>query len=354
MNALTAQASQPEPDYAEIVVEDIRSKIQVDLKVIKEARKRREIVKAAAAKYVGVTRTFNSGSIAHWTAKKPLPDADCGGVLDRRKRAELGPDSSEQGGSTKVVKEVAALVLAEVRKHYPNATVDTSGKRAIVVTFNEEVHGEDPQVDLIVALTRRDKPGLWIPNLKTDSWDASDPEKHTELLTGPPKSLRVYRARLIRLAKVAIEQDGQPVLISFNVEALALKHVRSVSVLADGLRDLFADMATSIAAGDTPDPAGVSPPVKLPKGIDRDRATRRLRFIRDRLTEAVENRHDEAAVKRALADVFPDQLPDAQRSSKSQLAEALRHSSRSPRVQAALGVGAERAKDTSAYGDAAA
>lgn len=34
-----------------------------------------------------------------------------------------------------------------------------------MVAFGEPVLDQDPSIDLIVALTRKDEPGLWIPTL---------------------------------------------------------------------------------------------------------------------------------------------------------------------------------------------
>ena len=44
--------------------------------MIREARERRNLVKDIAEHYNGAARTYDSGSIAHGTAKNPLPDAD--------------------------------------------------------------------------------------------------------------------------------------------------------------------------------------------------------------------------------------------------------------------------------------
>jgi hypothetical protein len=71
-------------------------------------------------------------------------------------------------------------------------------------------NGEDPTVDLVAGLERKEKPGLWIPNLEKDRWDPSDPEEHTRLLTAELKSLRVTRARASRLAKAANKADAVP------------------------------------------------------------------------------------------------------------------------------------------------
>lgn len=295
--------------HVDAVVDWVRKQIQVEQDVLAEARTRRNLVKKVVTNYFGFVRTFDSGSIAHGTAKNPLPDADCGAVLDRRSFAELGPDSDLERGPNDLLPQVRAFVEAAVRRWYPNAEARIT-KRAIVIEFNAPVGDEDPSVDLIVALTRRDKPGLWIPNTERNVWNASDPEQHTALLTGEPKSLRVFRARLIRLVKVAVGQDETPVLISFNIEALALRHVAEVSGLAVGLRDLLLAMSNDIARRLTPDPADVSPPIKLPAGITHETASRRLGYFANKVSEAVDRTHEEAVVKRALVEVFPDQLSE--------------------------------------------
>ena len=347
---MAARAPEPATDYAEKVLDEIRQKVQVEQRVIDEARERRNLVKDIVGNYPGVLRTYDAGSIAHGTAKNPLPDADCGGVLDRRSYPELGPDGAGEGPN-EIVSDVADFVIEKVREEYPDAECEIT-KRAIQISFDEPIDDEDPSVDLIVALTRADEPGLWIPNTEKDDWDASDPEEHTRLLTAKPKDLRVHRARLIRLGKVAVEQDGEKkVVISFNIEALALIHVTEATGLAEGLRDFFVDAADDIEARLTPDPADVSPPIKLPEGISHEQAAKRLRFFGDRVAEAIENRYDEQAVRQALADVFPGQLPDAPRSEKSNFARALRGGNVTPGVQAALGAGSERLKNTRSFGD---
>jgi len=350
MNAFPARAPEPAADYAEATIEQVRQAIQVEDEVLKEARKRRNKVKELAERFAGVLRSYDAGSIAHGTAKNPLPDADAGGVLDRRHYPDLGPDGGGLG-PTSIVEQMAAFIYERLRSEYPRLSYEIS-KRAIVFSFNEPIDDEDPNVDLIVALTRKDAPGLWIPNTERDSWDPSDPEKHTQLLTAPPDDLRVFRARIVRLVKVAVEQDGdRAVVISFNIEALALLHVSEVTRLPEGLRDFLWAAADDIAERLTPDPADVSPPIKLPEGITHETAARRLRFFGDRIAEAIEHSDDQQRVLEALAAVFPEQLPDAPGSEKSNLAKALRGGSTGPAVQVALGSGAERLKPTRSYGD---
>jgi hypothetical protein len=160
--------------------------------------------------------------------------------------------------------------------------------------------------------------------LNTDEWDASDPEEHTRLLVGDTKKLRVHRARVIRLAKAAVKHDATPALISFNIEALALAHITEVRTLVDSLALFFDKAASSIRAGLTPDPAGVSGKIKLPEGMARERSSKRLRHFADKVQEAIDNTDDRAKVEFALAVLYPVQLPNAKQSAKAQLADAIR------------------------------
>jgi hypothetical protein len=268
----------------------------------------------AAASFDGALRTFKSGSVAHGSVNNPVDDADGGLVLDRWIYVELGPDSAEGQGPEEIVGEVREHVMSIVRETYPNARSRLI-KRATLIHFKEpNADGVDPSVDLVVALTRKDADGLWIPNRDKDDWDASHPEQHTRLLTADDKTRRLHRARVIRLAKAAIKGDSAPALISFNVEALALTHITKARTLAESLQLFFDKTASSIKVGLTDDPAGVSGNIKLPDGMTRERSAKRLRRFADKLQEAIDHTDDRPTVESTLAEPYPDQLPDAQRS----------------------------------------
>jgi hypothetical protein len=306
------------------VLEEIRQEISANDDDLRQARKRRDAVLKAAAGFDGALRTFRSGSVAHGNVNNPVDDADGGVVLDRRVHVALGPDSADGDGPGEIVDEVRDHVMALVRETYPKARSRLI-KRAILVRFHEpNADGVDPSADMVVALTRKDAAGLWIPNRDRGTWDASHPEEHTRLLAADGKRLRVHRARIIRLAKAAIKHDSTPALISFNVEALALEHLTEVKSIAESLQLLFDKAASSIKAGLTDDPAGISGKIKLPDGMTRERSAKRLRRFADKVQEAIDHSDDRDAVESALAELYPDQLPDAQRSAKAQVADAIR------------------------------
>ncbi|MDQ3678206.1 MAG: hypothetical protein M3401_15655 [Actinomycetota bacterium] len=339
------------PDHAEDVLEEIRQDISASDSDPEEARERRRVVLNAASDFDGALRTFKSGSVAHADVNNPVSDADGGVVLNRQVHSTLGPDSDKQGGPDAVMDDVRQHVMPVVRETYPNAKSRLI-KRAIVIKFNEpNVDGVDPSVDLVVALTRKDADGLWIPNRDADDWDASDPEEHTRLLTAKPKALRVHRARVIRMAKAAIKHDATPALISFNIEALALTHITAVRTLGESLQLFFDSSASDIADGLTDDPAGVSGKIKLPDGMTRTRSAKRLRFFAEKVQEALDNTDDRGTVESALAELYPEQLPDAQRSANAKLANAIRRGDTSG-IRSGLAIAPSAVlKPTRSYGD---
>lgn len=314
--------------HTDRILDDIRKQIAPSDETLEAARSRRDEVLAAARGFDGALRTYASGSIAHRTANDDT-DADCGVVLDRRSYPELGPDGDGVGPDA-VMEGVRDLVRDKLKDAHPELKTRLT-KRAIEVKFHEPVgsgdDATDPSVDLIVALTRKEKEGLWIPNRDSSGWDASHPECHTRLLTDPPADVSRTRARTIRLAKAWNKQFSAPALSSFNIEALALEAITEVMAIGEAVTPWFEHSAKEVENGDTRDPADVSPPVKLL--LDRDVVVERLESAAKHMRTALENDDDEEAVTEELALVFPKfvQKP-AGDSSKAALAAALRDGNR--------------------------
>src|SRR4029077_10014350 len=114
--ASTAQTT----DFVGEILTDVRDQIAVDDEVLSETKARRNVVKRAARKFEGALKTFDSGSVAHGTPNKPISDADCGVVLDRRTYPELGPDGEDEPPN-EIVAEMAEFVIARVGESYPDA-----------------------------------------------------------------------------------------------------------------------------------------------------------------------------------------------------------------------------------------
>lgn len=306
-------------NHIDDILVEIQKKIAPSDETLEAARSGRDEVLAIAGHYVGALRTYTAGSIAHRTANGDT-DADCGVVLDRRSYRELGPDG-DGGAPNDVVEDVRSYIRDRLKDRHPNIAFRLT-KRAIKVTFNEPLpDGSDPSVDLIVALTRA-AGALWIPNLEGKCWSASDPEYHTRLLTAEPAGLRRTRAKVIRLAKAWNKQYTQPSLCSFNIEALALEAIKEEAGVADGLVAFFNYAASDLSRRQTPDPAGVSAPIRT--HIERETAARRLSEAAGPLENALSS-DNETAARDDLACVYWVYVtPSPGSSSKAAYAKALR------------------------------
>lgn len=315
--------------YTAKVLDEVRAQLAPEDVVLKEARSRRDLVTAAAMAFPGALRPYRSGSLAHGTANCPVHkrdqglDADCGVVLDRRTYPLLGPEGAGVG-PTQIVNDVLTHVTSAVLEAYPNATLELT-KRAILIRFNAPLpSSEDPSVDLIVSLTRATTdPGLWIPNTETDEWDASHPEKHSELFTSGGERLRRVRARVVRLAKAENKREPVAPLCSFNVEAFGWMFTQDGMTEPEALLQLWRNGAADLRNRLTPDPAGVSAPIKV---RDRWEAVRRLEFAAQCLEAALAIDWNEANVRAQLHALWPEFVSDqVGGTSKARLAAALKN-----------------------------
>ena len=285
-------------------LEEIRKQIAADQGVLSEAIERRDAVLEVARRLHGAARTYTAGSVAHRTVNHPVADADCGVVLDRRSYPELGPDGGGEGPGD-IVDELVDLVREGIVDDYPDATVDTH-KRGLLVRFDEPMKEQDPTVDLIVTLTRKDADGLWIPNLETGKWDASHPEKHTELFTSGSKELRVLRARTIRFAKAwnCQWEKGDRALSSFNISALAHEFVTDEEMpIEEAIAGWFGYATTELRRGRRRTPPASRPTSR--SSSTRSTVTTRLEKAAGNLDDALAHDDDPDAVAELLGRVFP-------------------------------------------------
>lgn len=316
------------------VLSEVRNQIDAEPEPLAEARARLALVRAAATGYYGSLRTYASGSLAMHTMNDPVTDGDGGLVLDRRCYPRLGPDGQgDEPGA--VVDDLRVVIGPLIREEYPEARIHTS-KRGPMVKFNEPVNGQDPTVDLVVALTRKQGGGLWIPNLKKNKWEPSDPEGHVDLLNSGTPSHRSLRRKVIRLAKAWNKQYGQPGVSSLMLSVWAYEFMEPGMGLAEALYALLDGAARRLAAHrSTPDPLGVSADLKLLLPANRVQA--RLRQAADALAVAIEaDGDDDDKVRSALADMFWKYIDALDDSELEGAASAL--SLRKPMSTAALGL----------------
>lgn len=304
------------------ILEEARARIAVDDEVLAAARERRDLIRRIIEEEFSTLRTFGSGSLAHGTQNSPLADADLGVVLDRRAYPELGPEGDGPEG---IVEEVRGRLRERLKEDYPDARFYTGGRRAIKVTFNEPVglDAEDFTADVIVALTREEG-GLWIPDLKKSIWEASHPEKHTQLVLSCNKATKSTFARVIRLAKHANKRHGKKVC-SFNITALALECIEEKVSMQNGLATLFRHAADSLKDGLTEDPAGISGPIGV-NTSRRKEAADKLAKLAGLAEEAVQLEADgqSAQAQKAWSQLLPDAVdPPDDEDLKAEYAQGL-------------------------------
>jgi hypothetical protein len=157
------------------------------------------------------------------------------------------------------------------------------------------------------------------------------------------------------LAKGWNGQFADPALSSFNLEAIAWECVEEVMTEADALARVFRHGAAQLRVQNTPDPAEVSPPIKLL--VDRSLAVERMEKAAQQMDRAIENEDDEDAACEALSELFWEYVdPPAGSSSKAAWAASLRTGNEAVSVGAAgLELNAPRPglKNTRSWGDGA-
>ncbi|MGI8514262.1 MAG: hypothetical protein ACR2NT_03820 [Acidimicrobiia bacterium] len=285
------------------IIEEIRHQVSAHDGVLAEARARRNAVFQAVSTFPGVLRTASTGSLAIGFINHPVNDGDGAAVLERQAYPSLGPDGDGVLPHA-TVNKIQNHIRPLLREIYPKVSVSKM-KRGILVEFAEPLDDEqDPTVDLVIALNRREDDALWIPNLDENRWDPSHPERHVELFTRGDRLLRRTRAHVVRLGKAQMKQFETSTLSSFNVAALSWEAIEKVESIDVALSRFFRYAATEIAARRTDDPAGVSGPIKLPEALQRQTIVSRLQRAADSLERAVESGDDKDAVLSALAEVF--------------------------------------------------
>ena len=285
--------------HALTIITNIRDQIAETLERLGEARKRRDVVRAAGEAFPGALRSAGTGSLATALVNAPVDDADSVLVLDRRSYPTLGPDG-DGDLPTQIVGDVQAHIRPRVRKTYAKAEA-CEMKRGLIVRCHENFDGVDPTVDFVIALMRAKGPGLWIPNMDAGRWDPSHPELHVELFNSGSRELRRSRAQSTRVVKAWNKQYAEPALSSFNISALGLEAITIPLALDEGVAVLLEHAASSLALRRTEDPTGVSGPIKLLKS--KEITINRLADAATKVRQAVEST-DEDEVIELLAGVF--------------------------------------------------
>ena len=295
--------------YTENLLDDIRRAIDARPGPLQAARDRLAASRTAAEGFHGALRTYRSGSIPQHTVVDPVSDADGGVVLNRVCYPRLGPDGDGEPPDD-VVDELRDHVGRRLRarpEHAEQSIRVTTSRRGPKVHFGDPVDEQDPTVDMVLALTRRGGPGLWIPDLDHGTWEASNPECHVQLFGTGSTALVRTRRRVVRLAKGWNKAFSTPGFSSHQLSVWAWEFVAPGHNQATGLLAVLDSAATRLETRQpTRDPADVSPNIK--SLITTATAATRLRRAADTLDESLQHDHDLDVVTEALDTLFPDKL----------------------------------------------
>jgi hypothetical protein len=153
-------------------------------------------------------------------------------------------------------------------------------------------------------------------------------------------------SRVVRLLKHWARQHDKP-LCSWHIKALALDCLTTPTTLLAGMFAWFDHAIAALSEGDTPDPAHVAGPIKLPDGVSRPQIVEKLTRALTQLAYAIEldAAGYEALARDELAKFFNDEqmLPRQNPAAVSaqQLARAAQR--RRPAAASLSGIPATRA-----------
>jgi hypothetical protein len=329
------------------LLDEVRTQIEAKPEALNEARSRLQLVRDSASSFYGGLRTYRSGSLAVHTMNEPVTDGDGGLVLNRNYYPSLGPEGAgEEPGD--VVVDLCDHLRPRIREVYPDATIHTS-KRGPKIHLGQPADGNDPTVDLVVAMNRKEGAGLWIPNLDKGTWESSDPEKHAELFNGDLAAFRSTRRKITRLAKAWNKQFSTPGASSFEISVWAYEFVEPGQGVAKGLWTLFDRAASRLEAGaPTRDPAGVSANLKLL--IASETMAKRLRSAATKMASAISSEKEDE-IREALSLVFTSYINAPATSSLKAAANLLRTNQTVAGTALGVSVAATTGAGFRAYGE---
>lgn len=236
---------------------------------------------------------------------------DLGAVLSGVDAEGYGPDKKD---ALPLMERARDAIRDGLDDEFPKLTVKVSGqRRAVLVRFGDPVTQgqQDFTADVMTALPHPSGKGLYIPNMEIAAkWDRADPVTHTQMVLKAIEDTDNVFARAVRLLKHWNCTHSKP-LCSWNIKALALDCIDTPMAMIDALQTFFTYAAKQLAAGPTPDPAGVAG--DIPLGLPLKEVCKRLRTARDYIDLAIDHEAEgrPRSAQHILHQVLPEIIPDA-------------------------------------------
>lgn len=205
---------------------------------------RQNNIRALIESELNVKDSFLSGSYSRDTLIGPLSEADIDIfiVLDSQYFHEYNGQNGGPGGLLEMVKKL-------LKKTYTRTPDISRNGQAITIQFT------DFMVDVVPSFYRKNG-GFLIPNSITQSWLATDPKKHVEIMTAANDAHAGDLIPLVKMIK-AWNRIHESYFRSFHLETMALSLLNKVKIsdFPSGMRFFF-DKGKSFVANKNPDPAG--------------------------------------------------------------------------------------------------
>ena len=201
----------------------------------------RDVIKAD----LSVLDSFLTGSYSRKTMIAPLKEADIDIFIILDSKYFYNYDNGQNGGQAGLLD----LLKRTLRKTYTETPDISRNGQAVTIRFNDFI------VDVVPAFYRNGG-GFLMPNSINNSWIATDPKKHVELVAA---SNNVHNGDFVPLIKMikAWNKNNSKYFSSFHLEVLALQILSGVTItnFPSGMRYFF-DKGKVLVTQENPDPAG--------------------------------------------------------------------------------------------------
>ncbi len=203
------------------------------------ASTRQQNVRRAVESYLTVLDSFLTGSYSRHTMIAPLKEADLDIFV------VLDPGYYEEDGQANLLDRVERVL----KNTYPRTPDISRNGQAVTIQFT------DFAVDVVPAFYRKGG-GYLIPNSARQTWIATDPKKHVEILSDANARHNGNLVPLIKMVK-GWNRNIERHFYSFHLEVLALQILdrATISDFPSGIRYFF-DKGRSHIREKSPDPSG--------------------------------------------------------------------------------------------------
>jgi len=221
-----------------------------------EARRRRDIFKAAFGSLGDVKEVVPSGSLARGTQKDPIHDVDLVIIFDADHHSDWGtPGTSAADALDHTRDQVKALIGASGGTFAQIVRLARWRNHAVKCFLDDPDDDSGFTVDVMPAL--RSNGHLLVPEAANQRWIECDPEFLISRVAARHAEWNKFAGSVRMLKRWAADQDIK--IKSLVMEALALEHLpRDVQHQPSAIQRFFAAAAYYIEGGNTVvDPAGL-------------------------------------------------------------------------------------------------